>query len=182
MLGECAQKNIAFRDSAAASGIGRDYAAQKHRRGALPAVAERMRTNGGAIEQHGAADRIAQSVRKDAADAISDDIERSGHRKGRDRHARRHRLEQDDAERVGQARENKHVGGGIVLSKGLPDLWPSESHLRILRAERFEGRTTADDDFRDGERQIEKRLDSVRAAERARIQAAIQAAGAADQS
>ena len=42
-----------------------------------------------------------------------DDVERAGHRIGRHRQAAGERLEQHDAEGVGEAREHEDVGGGV---------------------------------------------------------------------
>ena len=53
--------------------------------------------------------RQAQVVVKHANRAIGDDVARAGDRERRDRHAAGERLELHDAERVGQARKDKHV-------------------------------------------------------------------------
>ena len=55
----------------------------------------------------------AQILVEHAGAAVADHIERARHRIGRDRHARGERLEHHEAECVGAARKDEHVGGGI---------------------------------------------------------------------
>ena len=75
------------------------------------------------------------AVREHAGDAVRDDVDRTGDRVGRDRHAAGHRFEQHQAEGVGAAGKDEHVRLRDQRGKRLAIPEPGEHHRRIARAQ-----------------------------------------------
>ena len=98
--------------------------------------------------------RRTQIVVQHAGAARADHVERAGHRIGRDWHATRQRLEQDEAERVGQAREHEDIGAGIDFREIDAAPRTEEMGMRIGVLQSRAIGAVADDDFRP--RQIER--------------------------
>ena len=96
---------------------------------------------------------------EDSAAGGADHVERAGDRKGRDRQAGGQRLEQHDAEGVGEAREDEHVGGGIDPRQILARQGAEEAGLRISSLELAAGRAVADDDLRAGQIEAQEGLE-----------------------
>lgn len=64
---------------------------------------------------------------------IADDVARRGGRKGRDRHAAGERLEENEPERVGQARKHEDVRGGMLLSSSKGGrVLPASNHIKRI--------------------------------------------------
>ncbi len=85
---------------------------------------------------------------------IGDHVERTGDRERRNRRAAGQRFELHDAERVGEAREHEHVGGGQMRRQILALLLAEEFRFRIFLRQRRLLRAVADHDL--GSRQIQR--------------------------
>ena len=90
---------------------------------------------------------------------IGDHVERTRHREGRDRRAARQRLELNDAESVGEAREYKDIRRCDMRGQILPGFFAEEFRSGIAMLQHRLLRTVADHDLGAGQIQRQKRLE-----------------------
>jgi hypothetical protein len=87
---------------------------------------------------------------------VADHVARTGDRKRGDGHAAGQRLQQHQAERIGHARENEHVGHRIDVGQRLAEQFAEENRTGKVPLQRRALRPVADDDLRAGKIECEK--------------------------
>ena len=90
---------------------------------------------------------------------IGDDVERTRHRERRDRRAAGQRLELHDAERVGETREDEHVGGSDMRGQVLAGLLAEKFCIREAPLQLGPLRAVADDDLGAGQIERQERFE-----------------------
>src|SRR5262249_8701742 len=90
---------------------------------------------------------------------IGQNVPRAACRISRDRHAGSKRLEQNEAECVGEAREHEDVGRGISLRELFAMLRTGEQRMGIRPSKLCGLRAPSDQDFAYGKVEVEKGLD-----------------------
>src|SRR5712671_3269829 len=101
----------------------------------------------------------AQIFIQRANGVVADHVARTGHRKRRHRQAACERLEQNEAKRVGLAREHEDVGGGIGLRQLLAVPRTQKHGSRIVAGQRGARRSVTDNHLGTGQIEFEKRLE-----------------------
>src|SRR4029450_8244445 len=86
-------------------------------------------------------------------------ISRSAYRVGGYGHARGKRLEQNEAERIGEAREHEHIGRSVSLSELLAVLRSGKQCVGVEGRKLCGLRSAADQHLASGKVEVEKGLD-----------------------
>jgi len=94
-----------------------------------------------------AAHRYVEVVVKDTDIGTVDDVERTGHRECGDGNAGSEGFEKHQAEGIGAARKNEHIGVGIVIGEVLAGLGAGKTDVRILCLEGRQLWAIADDEL-----------------------------------
>ena len=158
MSWRCAGATLCARAGSVEAGR-RDVGEEQPRR-VLPAVFGRLGAHALAIERQCGERRLhADRPTAPPSRLRRHHVLRPAHGKRRDRHARRHGLEQHHAEGVGAAREHEHVGRGVAFGERLAGLLAGEQHVGIARRQLLELRAAADHHLAAGQIEIEERVD-----------------------
>jgi len=115
--------------------VGRQHILQELIGRGFPAIGQGVLARITAIQLKRAHDRLAQILMQHAGRRVGDHVLRSADRIGRNGHAARHGFQQDQAERVGEAREDEDVGRGVCLGQLLAVLRPGEDGVRVFLGE-----------------------------------------------
>ena len=114
---------------------------------------------GGARQGEGALHRLGQIPVQGADLALAHHVLGSRHRKGGDRQAAGERLQHHQAEGVGEAGEDEHVGGGDMARQVGAELGAEEVDVGIARLQGRALRAVADHHLGAGQRQRQERAD-----------------------